>query len=72
VRGLLPGFTYQVGILLASATPSVEFALQRRLGYAWALTAFELIVIAALAVMLVLGNERRGRSFVREKQHAEA
>jgi SHS family lactate transporter-like MFS transporter len=66
VRGLLPGFTYQVGILLAASTPSVQFALRDRLGYAWALTAFELCVIAALSVMLVFGAEKRGRSFVRE------
>jgi SHS family lactate transporter-like MFS transporter len=65
VRGLLPGFTYQVGILFASFTPTLQFALRNRLGYAWALTAFELVVIAALAVMLVFGSERRGRSFAR-------
>ena len=70
VRGLLPGFTYQIGILLAASTPSVEFALRDHLGYAWALTAFELVIIAALAVMLLLGSERHGRSFVREVQHA--
>ena len=46
VRGLLPGFTYQIGILLAASTPTVEFALRDRLGYAWALTAFELVVMA--------------------------
>jgi SHS family lactate transporter-like MFS transporter len=64
VRGLLPGFTYQIGVLLASSTPRVEFALRDHLGYAWALAAFELVVIAALVVMLVFGSERRGRSFV--------
>jgi MFS transporter, SHS family, lactate transporter len=66
VRGLLPGFTYQVGILLASATPSVEHALLSRIGYPWALTAFELCVIAVLSVVLIFGSEKRGRSFVRE------
>ena len=66
VRGLLPGFTYQVGILFASATPRVEFALRDHLGYAWALTAFELVVIAALSLLLVLGSEKRGRSFMRQ------
>jgi len=66
VRGLLPGFTYQIGILLASGTPTLEFALRNRVGYAWALTAFELCVIAALSLMLVFGSEKRGRSFVRE------
>jgi SHS family lactate transporter-like MFS transporter len=66
VRGLLPGFTYQVGILLASGTPSIEHALLSRTGYPWALTAFELCVIAALSVVLILGSEKHGRSFVRE------
>jgi SHS family lactate transporter-like MFS transporter len=72
VRGLLPGFTYQVGILLASATPRVEFALLHRIGYAWALTAFELLVIAALSLMLIFGKEKRGRSFVRESETVAA
>ena len=31
VRGLLPGFTYQIGILLAASTPTVEFALRDHL-----------------------------------------
>jgi SHS family lactate transporter-like MFS transporter len=66
VRGLLPGFTYQVGILLASGTPSIEHALLSRTGYPWALTAFELCVIAALSVVLIFGSEKHGRSFVRE------
>jgi SHS family lactate transporter-like MFS transporter len=70
VRGLLPGFTYQVGILFASFTPSLEFALRSRLGYAWALTAFELMVIAALALMLLFGSERHGRSFLQSGDSA--
>ncbi len=68
VRGLLPGFTYQIGILFAALTPTVEFSLRDHLGYAWALTAFELIVIAVLALMLIFGSERRGRSFVQDKE----
>ncbi len=72
VRGLLPGFTYQIGILLAALTPTVEFTLRDRMGYAWALTAFELCVIAALSVMLIFGKEKRGRSFVREPEAAAA
>ena len=68
VRGLLPGFTYQVGILFAASTPSVEFALRDRLGYPWALTAFELVVMAGLSLQLIFGRERHGRSFVRETE----
>ncbi len=65
VRGLLPGFTYQIGILLAASTPTIEFALRDRLGYPWALTSFELVVIAGLAVLLVFGRENHGKSFLR-------
>ena len=65
VRGLLPGFTYQIGILLAAATPTVEFALRDRLGYPWALTSFELVVIAGLALLLIFGRENHGKSFLR-------
>src|SRR3974390_1063424 len=58
VRGLLPGFTYQIGVLLAASTPTVEFALRDRLGYAWALTAFELAVMAILSMLLIFGKEK--------------
>jgi len=64
VRGLLPGFTYQIGVLLAASTPTVEFALRDRLGYAWALTSFELAVIAGLALLLIFGREEHGKSFL--------
>ncbi len=72
VRGLLPGFTYQIGILLAASTPTVEFALRDHLGYAWALTAFELVIIAALSVTLFFGPEKRGRSFMTVPDKAAA
>jgi MFS transporter, SHS family, lactate transporter len=72
IRGLLPGFTYQIGILLAASTPTVEFALRDRLGYPWALTAFELVVMAVLSLLLIFGRERHGRSFVREPAAVEA
>jgi SHS family lactate transporter-like MFS transporter len=66
VRGLLPGFTYQIGILLAASTPTIEFALRDRLGYPWALTAFELVVMTGLAFLLIFGRENHGKSFLRE------
>jgi SHS family lactate transporter-like MFS transporter len=72
VRGLLPGFTYQIGILFAASTPSVEFALRDHFGYAWALAGFEVVVIAVLSLWLFFGEEKRGRSFVREAEHVVA
>ena len=67
IRGLLPGFTYQIGILLAASTPTVEFALRDRLGYPWALTSFELVVIAGLSLLLIFGPEEHGKSFMQEQ-----
>jgi SHS family lactate transporter-like MFS transporter len=72
VRGLLPGFTYQIGILFAASTPTIEFALRDHLGYAWALTSFELVVIALLSVWLFLGGEKHGISFLHEEERAVA
>jgi SHS family lactate transporter-like MFS transporter len=63
-RGLMPGLAYQVGILLAAPTNTLQFALAGRVGYPWALALFEGVVIASLAVVLLLGREQRGRSFL--------
>lgn len=64
-RGLMPGFSYQIGILFAAPTNTIEFALQEKLGYPWALTAFELTVIVLLGVTVALGSEHRGKIFHR-------
>jgi SHS family lactate transporter-like MFS transporter len=63
VRGLVPGLAYQLGILIASPTNSIEHALHARFGYAWALAGFEMVVIVVLATVLMFGREARGRSF---------
>src|SRR5579863_5489623 len=64
-RGLMPGLAYQLGILLASPTNSMEYALRDRVGYQWALAGFEICTIVALAILLLLGTEAHGREFVR-------
>jgi SHS family lactate transporter-like MFS transporter len=64
-RGLMPGLAYQLGILLASPTNSVQFALHTRFGYQWALAGFELTTILTLAALLWRGSEAHSRSFVR-------
>ena len=66
VRGLMPGFAYQLGILFAAPTNNIEYALRDRFGYAWALAAFEIVNIVVLATVVALGRERKGRNFVRE------
>ena len=65
-RGLMPGLTYQLGILFAAPTNTIEYALRDRVGYQWAIAGFEVVTILTLAVLLLLGSERHGRSFVRD------
>ena len=63
VRGLFPGFVYQLGALGASPAGSIEFMLSHHLGYGWALTAFESCTIAVLVLLFTFGPEQHGRSF---------
>jgi SHS family lactate transporter-like MFS transporter len=63
VRGVMPGVAYQLGILFAAGTNTVEYALRDKLGYGWALSTFEIVNIALLIAIVALGPEKRGRSF---------
>ncbi|MBV8050021.1 MAG: MFS transporter [Acidobacteriaceae bacterium] len=65
VRGLMPGFAYQLGILFAAGTNTIEYTLRGKLGYSWALASFEITNIALLITVLALGSERKGKDFVR-------
>jgi MFS transporter, SHS family, lactate transporter len=65
-RGLMPGLAYQLGILLASPTNSVQYALHMRFGYQWAIAGFEIVTILTLAFLLFVGTEAHSRSFVRD------
>jgi SHS family lactate transporter-like MFS transporter len=63
VRGLFPGFVYQLGFIAASPGTMVELKLSHVLGYSWALTTFELAVIVALLLLFFFGPEERGKDF---------
>jgi len=63
-RGLMPGFAYQLGILFASPTNSIQYALRERFGYSWALAGFEVVTILSLVILLWWGAEEHGRSFL--------
>jgi SHS family lactate transporter-like MFS transporter len=62
-RGLLPGLAYQLGILLAAPVNNIEYFLRTKFGYSWALAGFEAVNIVLLMTVLMLGSERKGRSF---------
>ena len=67
-RGLIPGLAYQLGIVFAAGTNTMEYALRDTLGYGWALAAFEIATIGLLITVLALGSENKGKSFVRALQ----
>ena len=66
-RGLMPGLAYQLGILFASPTNSIQYSLRHRFGYEWALAGFEIVTIVSLAILLLGGSEAHGREFVRRE-----
>ena len=63
VRGFLPGFAYQCGVLLAGSVAYIEAVFARHTSYAnaMALTAFTVFTLGAIVV--ALGRERRGATF---------
>jgi SHS family lactate transporter-like MFS transporter len=68
-RGLMPGLAYQLGILIAAPTNTIEFALHHKFGYQWALAGFEVVTILVLAILLLSGSEAHSRAFVRTDPH---
>jgi SHS family lactate transporter-like MFS transporter len=66
VRGLIPGLAYQLGNFVASPVNSIEYALRDRWGYSWALAGFEIAVITALALVVSLGPESKGKHFLKQ------
>src|SRR2546427_12235109 len=63
VRGFLPGFAYQCGVLLAGSVAYIEAVFARHTSYAnaMALTAFTVFTLGAIVV--ALGRERPGAVF---------
>jgi MFS transporter, SHS family, lactate transporter len=72
VRGLMPGLAYQLGILFASPTNTIQYALREHFGYSWALAGFQVVTVVSLALLLWIGAEEHGKSFVRDTQEARA
>ncbi len=71
VRGLLPGFAYQLGVFVASPVNTIEYALRDHFGYSWALAGFEIAVILLLALVVSLGPESKGKEFLAEARNLE-
>ncbi len=65
LRGFFPGFAYQVGVLIAALSPTIENLAAARIGYAAAMGVFAGIVILFGIVVTLLGPEARGIRFGR-------
>jgi MFS transporter, SHS family, lactate transporter len=63
VRGFLPGFAYQCGVLLASSIPTVEAILAEHTSYANAMALTASFVFTLAAIVVALGRERKGIQF---------
>jgi SHS family lactate transporter-like MFS transporter len=63
VRGFLPGFGYQVGVLLASSVAYIEALFARHTSYSTAMAATAAVVFAFAAAVTAMGSERRGALF---------
>jgi SHS family lactate transporter-like MFS transporter len=63
VRGFLPGFAYQCGVLLASSVGYLEALLAARTSYAYSMAIVALTVFAAAAIIAWAGRERHGVVF---------
>ena len=63
VRGFLPGFAYQCGVLLAGSVAYIEALFAERTTYAKAMALTAITVFAGAIIMVALGRERRGVDF---------
>jgi SHS family lactate transporter-like MFS transporter len=63
VRGFLPGFGYQCGVLLASSVSYIEAVFAHRTSYAIAMAGTAVTVFLLAAAITAMGPERRAARF---------
>lgn len=63
VRGFLPGFAYQCGVLLVGGVAYLEAVFARRMSYAHAMALTAVTDFRMAAVVVALGREKRGIHF---------
>lgn len=64
VRGFLPGFSYQCGVLLAGSVAWLEAHLAERVSYATAMAVTAAASFILAGIMAMAGRERRGTEFL--------
>jgi len=63
VRGFLPGFAYQCGVLISSSVVYIQSIYAQRTSYAAAMAFTAVTVFSAACVATAVGRERRGAEF---------
>jgi len=63
IRGFLPGFAYQCGVLLAGSVATIEAVMANRFTYGTAMAITAAVVFAGAAIATALGHEKKGIEF---------
>ena len=63
VRGFLPGFAYQCGVLLAGSVAYIEALFAEKMSYAAAMSLTAVTVFAGAIIAIAAGREKRGIHF---------
>lgn len=63
VRGFLPGFAYQCGVLISGSIVYIQAFLAEGMSYASTMAVTGAVVFIGGAIVTALGRERRGRHF---------
>jgi SHS family lactate transporter-like MFS transporter len=63
VRGFLPGFAYQCGVLLAGSVAYIEAVFAERISYAESMALVAVLVFWVASLVAWAGRERRGIVF---------
>jgi SHS family lactate transporter-like MFS transporter len=62
-RAFLPGFTYQIGVLIAARTPHFQASTAVRFGYAPTMAAVAAVVFIISAIVIAVGPEAHRKEF---------
>jgi SHS family lactate transporter-like MFS transporter len=63
IRGFLPGFAYQCGVLLSGGVATIEALMAARFTYAAAMAATAAVVFTGAAIAMAVGREKKGIVF---------
>jgi len=63
LRGFLPGFAYQCGVLIAASAPYIEARMTHHITYAQAMGAFAASAFVIAAIVIAAGPEAHRISF---------